>query len=105
MENYIREYNKLVPLMNKLLKDNFDIWGYASREQGYGFKVIFEKVWVDITIGDNFVYEGVSYWLNEYKRKGNCFSILDEELQSKTVFSIEEIENFIRQVAKSEKGE
>ena len=105
MANYIGEYNKLIPLLNKLSKDNFDIWEYHSNQQGYGFKVIFEKSWVDITINLDFTSEKVEYWCDQYKRRGNCFSILDEGLQSKTVSTIEEIENFIRQVAKSEKEE
>lgn len=96
MKNYVKEYNKLVPLMNKLSNDGLDIWEFHDSYQGYGFKVIFKKTFVEVSLHIDLTSQKVSYYLHHNEMTGNI--LMGKELKRDVVESLEDIEKFIREV-------
>ena len=76
----IDSYNELVPAMNKLAKENKDIWEYHNSTQGYGFKVIEKDFYIETRVATDFGDEESSFLIVKNKRNGNIFSCMDKEL-------------------------
>ncbi len=81
----IEDANLMVPTLNKLLKDNEDIWENDPHYQGYGFKVIREKKWVKVWMNYN-DDKPSTFIISCYERNGNIFdSFTNKELQRKEI--------------------
>ena len=78
-KSIIDSYNELVPTMNQFADEGKDIWAFHDRYSGYGFKLIEKKFYIEVSIFA-FIDEDNQYLITMYKRKGNVFSCMDEEL-------------------------
>ena len=94
----IKGYNKLVPLMNKLSKEGYDIWENHDKLSGYGFKVIlkdsFIKVFININDYENQV---ISYYMEHCEKTGNI--LLGKTKTSGETLDVSGVEDFIKMVA------
>ena len=61
---YIEKYNQLIPLMNKLAKQNYDIWEYHDNYSGYGFNIIFKSEFINVIVFDDYYIVRLSKMTN-----------------------------------------
>lgn len=94
MANLIDTYNALVPTMNKLAKEGYDLWPFHDGWSGFGFKVIMDKTWIEVRIYES---DEISAYL--YKRNGNVFdSISNKLLKSENTSDTKDVYTIIKRL-------
>lgn len=93
----IDSYNELVPTMNKLAEEGHNIWEFHSSAQGFGFKVIEDKIWIEVLVGGEYASQNCKFYINKYKKEGNILcSFLNKELDNKITDKPLEVFNIIK---------
>lgn len=99
MKTPIDSYNELVPTMNRLLKEDKEIWEFHGSLSGFGFKVIEEKTYVEVRVTTDYGAKVSSFSITKYKRKGNVFNtVSDKELDSKETSNYKEVYSIIKKM-------
>lgn len=79
MEKIIVDANKMVPVMNHLLKEGYDIWENDPYYQGYGFKVILKDTWIEVRMS-YYETEPSKFHISLYKKHDEHRNMLDSFL-------------------------
>ena len=97
-ERIVDNYNSLVPTMNKLVQEGEDIWEFHNISQGYGFMVIREDKWINVSISHNYS-EPNEFFISSYEREGNCFCIVsNKQLGRRRTTNFEEVYSLIKEL-------
>ena len=91
--------NKMVPIMNRLLREGYDIWENTPHYEGYGFKVLLEDKWIEIRL-DYHDEEPSRYDIHCFKKNEEHRNILDsfmcKELAKKEITDTNEMYQVIK---------
>ena len=100
MKTPIDSYNELVPTMNKLLKEDKEIWVFHGSLSGFGFRVIEKEVYIEVIVTTDYGAKVSSFSITKYKRKGNVFfdTISYKELDSKKTSNYKEVYSIINKM-------
>lgn len=92
----IKYYNELVPIMNKLITEGYDVDNFCDNDMGYGFYVeLDKKYYVEV----NIFYTGeVEFWCRLNKRGGKCYHdvVNDINIKKESVSQSDKVEETVR---------
>lgn len=104
--NEIKKINNMIGKLNnaieKLEKENYNVWVKDVHYEGYGFKVILDKVWVDVWVMLNYGEE-CEVFIRKFEKTSNILdSYANKELAKAQTKNLDEIYDTIKEFVKNE---
>ncbi len=100
------EIKELYSVADKLEKENYNVWENDVTFQGYGFKIILEKTWVEVWLCANFNTPS-EVIVRLYKKNPKHPSILDsfscDELAKESTTDLFKVYSIVKDLVKKEK--
>lgn len=99
IEKINREIKILNKTMGKLEKEGFNIWANDSRFEGYGFKAILDKTWINVYVSLNYGGEDSVSITKFEKTFGNLLdSFSCKELEKRKTEDFSEIYDIVKEM-------
>lgn len=96
------EIKVLNKTMRKLEKDNLDVWAKSPKWEGYGFKVILDKSYIDVWTLLKY-NDADEFFIRKHKKDGNILDTFkDKELAKRTTKDVNEIYDIVLALIKED---